>query len=164
LWEPEATLAVGLKAEELLKAKGVNVVMTRTTPDPVDLNLRGTIARRANANAFVSIHLNAVPDGINPFRAQGTATYHYHLHSAPLANEVQKAEVAQLGLPDNKVNRANFAVVRGTWMPMVLVEGAFIIMPDQEAALRTPEYQARYAQGIVDGLEAYFRSLASPSK
>jgi N-acetylmuramoyl-L-alanine amidase len=164
LWEPEVTLPVGLKVRDLLQARGVNVVMTRTNPEPVDLNLRGTIARRANANAFVSIHLNAVPDGINPFRAQGTATYHYHLHSAPLANEVQKAEVAQLGLPDNKVNRANFAVVRGTWMPMVLVEGAFIIMPDQEAALRTPEYQARYAQGIVDGLEAYFRSLASPEK
>jgi N-acetylmuramoyl-L-alanine amidase len=49
-------------------------------------------------------------------------------------------------------------------MPAVLVEGAFIIMPDQEAALRTPEYQERYAQGIVAGLEAYFRSLASPEK
>lgn len=164
LWEPEATLPIGLKVRDLLQAKGVNVVMTRTTPEPVDLNLRGTIARRANANAFVSLHLNAVPDGINPFRAQGTATYHYHLHSAPLARSVQAAEVSQLALPDNGVNRANFAVVRGTWMPMVLVEGAFIIMPDQEAALRTAEYQARYAQGIVDGLEAYFRSLAPPEK
>lgn len=164
LWEPEGTLPVGLKVRDLLQAKGVNVVMTRTTPDPVDLNLRGTIARRANANAFVSIHLNAVPDGVNPFRAQGTATYHYHLHSGSLAKVVQAAEVTQLALPDNGVNRANFAVVRGTWMPMVLVEGAFIIMPDQEAALRTPEYQARYAQGIVDGLEAYFRSLAPAEK
>jgi len=164
LWEPEATLAVGLKVRDLLAARGVNVLMTRTTPDPVDLNLRGTLARRGNANAFVSIHLNAVPDGVNPFRAQGTATYHYHLHSASLARAVQAAEVVQLALPDNGVNRANFAVVRGTWMPAVLVEGAFIIMPDQEAALRTPEYQERYAQGIVAGLEAYFRSLASPEK
>ncbi|HEX6576522.1 MAG TPA: N-acetylmuramoyl-L-alanine amidase [Gemmatimonadaceae bacterium] len=161
LWEPEATLAVGLKAEELLKAKGVNVVMTRTTMDPVDLNLRESISRRANAHAFVSIHLNAVPDGINPFRAQGTATYHYYLHSGPLAQAVQTASVPQLGLPDNGVKRENFAVVRGTWMPSILVEGAFIIMPDQEAALRTPEYQTRYAQGIVNGLEAYFRSLAT---
>lgn len=160
LWEPEAVLAVGLKLRELLQAKGVNVVMTRTTMDPVDLNLRETISRRANSHAFVSIHLNAVPDGVNPFRAQGTATYHYYLHSAPLAFAVQKAAVPLLGLPDNGVKRENFAVVRGTWMPSILVEGAFIIMPDQEAALRTPEYQARYAQGIADGLEAYFRSFA----
>ena len=77
---------------------------------------------------------------------------------------MQTEEVKQLSLPDNGVKRANFAVVRGTWMPAILVEGAFIMMPDQEAALRTPEYQARYAQGIVDGLEAYFRSLASSEK
>ena len=164
LWEPEATLPVGLKARELLQAKGVNVLMTRETPDPVDLNLRPALARRANAHAFVSIHLNAVPDGVNPFRAQGTATYHYYLHSAPLAFAVQKAAVPLLSLPDHGVKRENFAVVRGTWMPSVLVEGAFIIMPDQEAALRTPEYQQRYAQAIVDGLEAYFRSLASAEK
>jgi N-acetylmuramoyl-L-alanine amidase len=164
LWEPEATLAVGLKLRDILQAKGANVVMTRTTPDPVALNLRESISRRANANAFVSIHLNAVGDGSNPFRAQGTATYHYFLHSGPMASAVQKAAVAQLGLPDNGVKRENFAVVRGTWMPSILVEGAFIIMPDQEAALRTPEYQARYAEGIAEGLEAYFRSLAPAEK
>lgn len=161
-WEPEATLPIGFKAQELLQAKGVNVVMTRTSPDPVDLNLRPAISRRSNSHAFVSIHLNAVPDGVNPFRAQGTATYHYHPHSAPLAETIQRASVDQLSLPDNGVKRENFAVVRGTWMPSVLMEGAFIILPDQEAALRTPEYQARYAQAIVDGLEAYFRTLKRP--
>jgi N-acetylmuramoyl-L-alanine amidase len=160
MWEPEATLPIGFKTQELLQAKGVNVIMTRTTPDPVALNLRPTIARRADAHAFVSIHLNAVPDGTNPFRAQGTATYHYYPHSGPLAETIQRAAVQHLSLPDNGVKRENFAVVRGTWMPSVLVEGAFIILPDQEAALRTPEYQARYAQSIVDGLEAYFRELA----
>lgn len=160
LWEPEATLPVGLKARELLEAKGVNVVMTRTSPDPVALNLRPAIGRRADSHAFVSIHLNAVPDGANPFRAEGTATYHYHPHSQALAESIQRSSVQHLSLPDKGVKRENFAVVRGTWMPSVLMEGAFIIMPDQEAALRTPEYQERYAQAIVDGLEAYFRGLA----
>ena len=164
LWEPEGTLPVGLKVRELLQAKGADVFMTRTTPDAVDLNLRGTLARRENAHAFVSIHLNALPDGVNPFGPHGTATYHYHLHAAPLAAAVQAAEVQQLSLPDNGVKRANFAVVRGTWMPAILVEGAFVMMPDQEAAMRTPEYQERYARGIVEGLEAYFRSLASAEK
>lgn len=160
LWEPVPTLAVGFKVQELLQAKGVNVIMTRTTPDPVDLYLRPTMARRADANAFVSIHLNAVPDGQNPFRAQGTTTYHYYMHSEALADSVDRTAVAQLSLRDVGVKRENFAVIRGTWMPSILVEGAFIIMPDQEAAMRTPEYQQRYAQGIVDGLENYFRGLA----
>ncbi|MEO5590276.1 MAG: N-acetylmuramoyl-L-alanine amidase, partial [Gemmatimonadaceae bacterium] len=159
LWEPVPTLAVGLRLRELLQAKGATVVMTRDSPEPVDLNLRSTIARRANAHALVSLHLNAVPDGVNPFRAQGTATYHYHLHSGPMAKAIQAAAVVQLGLPNNGVKRENFALVRGPWMPAVLVEGAFIIIPEQEAALQTPEYQERYARAIVDGLEAYFRSL-----
>ena len=37
---------------------------------------------------------------------------------------------------------------------------AFVIMPDQEAALRTPQYQDAYATAIVHGLETYFASLA----
>jgi N-acetylmuramoyl-L-alanine amidase len=64
-----------------------------------------------------------------------------------------------MGLPNLGGYYDNLAVVRASWMPMVLCEGAFVIMPDQEAALRTPEFQARYAQGIVDGLEEYFRWL-----
>ncbi|HEX2721582.1 MAG TPA: N-acetylmuramoyl-L-alanine amidase, partial [Gemmatimonadaceae bacterium] len=161
LWEPVPTLDVGFKVRELLQAKGVNVLMTRTTADPVDLNLRPTMARRADAHALVSIHLNAVPDGVNPFRAQGTETYHYHPHSGPLALAVQQTAVANMGLRDNGAKRRNLALVRPTWMPSVLVEGAFIMMPDQEAAMRTPEYQERYAKGIVEGLENYFRSLAA---
>ena len=35
-----------------------------------------------------------------------------------------------------------------------------LIMPDQEAALRTPAYQDAYATSVVRGLEAYFASLA----
>ena len=164
LWEPVAALAVGFKVQELLQAKGVKVIMTRSSPDPVALNLRPAIARRENAEAFVSIHLNAVGDGQNPFRAQGTTTYHYYPHSEALADSVHRTALVQLALPDKGVKRENFAVVRGTWMPSILVEGAFIIMPEQEAALRTPEYQLRYAQGIVDGLENYFRALAQQQR
>ena len=45
-------------------------------------------------------------------------------------------------------------------MPSILTEGAFIIMPDQEAALRTTSYQDAYARGILRGLESYFAALA----
>jgi len=164
LWEPVPTLAIGFKVQELLQAKGVKVIMTRTSPDPVDLYVRPAMSRRENAEAFVSIHLNAVPDGQNPFRAQGTATYHYYLHSGALADSVQRTAVANLGLRNVGVKRENFAVIRGTWMPSVLVEGAFIIMPDQEAAMQTPEYQMKYAQGIVDGLENYFRGISQQQR
>jgi len=159
LWEPQATLPISQRLKTILEERGARVVMTRTTADPVALGDRPVIARRANVNAFVSIHLNAYPDGVNPFVAPGTGTYFFRAHSEPLARAVQRGMVSQMGLQDLGVNYDNLAVVRGTWYPAVLCEGAFIILPDQEAALRTPEFQDRYARGVADGLENYFRAL-----
>jgi N-acetylmuramoyl-L-alanine amidase len=160
LYEGDAVLQVGLKLRDLLAARGVNVVMTRTTSDPVDLGLRPIISRRANAHAFVSIHLNAFPDGVNPFVNNGSTTYYFWPHSRLLGQLTQPALVDQLGLRDVGTDYGNFAVIRGSWMPSILTEGAFIIMPDQEAAIRTPTYQESYATAILRGLEAFFASLA----
>jgi N-acetylmuramoyl-L-alanine amidase len=160
LYEAVAVLGVGERVRELLAARGANVVMTRTSPAPVQLGDRPIIARRANAHALVSIHLNALPDGVNPFNAHGTGAYFFHPQSEPLARALQSGMVRHMGLRDLGVYYDNLALARPTWMPAVLCEGAFIIIPEQEAALRTPEFQGAYARGIVDGLESYFRSLA----
>ena len=160
LYEGEAVLAVGLKLRDLLAAQGANVVMTRTTMDPVDLGIRPIIARRANAHAFVSIHLDAERDGQNPLRTNGTWTLYFWPRSIPLAMATQSNLLIEMGLRDKGIHYQNLAVARGTWMPSILTEGAFIIMPDQEAALRTPSYQEAYARGILKGLESYFASLA----
>jgi N-acetylmuramoyl-L-alanine amidase len=160
LYEGNAVLPIGEKVRDLLQQRGARVVMTRTTTDPVELGLRPIIARRENANAFVSIHLNAYGDAVNPFVApNGSGTYFFHRFSEPLARPVERGLVRHMGLPNLGVYYDNLAVVRPSWMPMVLTEGAFVIIPEQEAALRTPEFQDRYARGIVDGLEEYFRWL-----
>jgi N-acetylmuramoyl-L-alanine amidase len=161
LYEADGVLQVGFKLRDLLTQAGANVVMTRTTSDPVDLGLRPIISRRANAHAFVSIHLNAFPDGVNPFANNGSLTLYFWPHSIPLAQLTQTSLLEQLGLRDNGAQFQNIAVARGTWMPSILTEGAFVIMPDQEAALRTPQYQQAYATAILNGLQRYFASLAS---
>ena len=161
LYEGEVALAVAQRAKAMLEAKGATVVMTRTTMDPLDLAPRRSAARRADAEAFVSIHLNAFPDGINPFIAvTGTGTYFFRTHAEPLARSMQVHMLRQLSLRDEGVFYRSLAVTVQSWMPAVLLEGAYMIVPEQEAALRTPGYQDRYARSIVDGLEAYFRGLA----
>lgn len=159
LWEPVPTLAVGLRVRDLLEQKGAHVVMTRTTADPVALGDRPVIARRANANALISIHLNADADGNNPFRSNGTGTYYFQPQSKLLATDIQNALVPELGLRDRGVMFQNLALARPTWFPAVLAEGLFIIMPDQEAAIRTPQYQEAYAVGIVNGVERFFSTF-----
>jgi N-acetylmuramoyl-L-alanine amidase len=135
--------------------------MTRTTPDTLLLPPRRTTSRRADADAFVSIHLNSYPDGVNPFAATaGTGTYFFRTQSEPLARAVQQRLVTNMGLHDEGVFYRSLAVTVQSWMPAVLTEGAYVIIPEQEAALRTTAFQEKYAKGIVDGLEAYFRAFA----
>ena len=159
LWEAQATLWVGERLAAILRERGATPLMTRTTMDPVALGDRPTIARRGNAQLLVSIHLNALPDGINPFRVQGTGTYFFQPHAEALARAVQRGMVARMALPDLGVYYDNLALTRPTWMPAILCEGAFMMMPDQEAALRTPEFADAYARGIADGIEEYLRGL-----
>lgn len=161
-YEGDATLQIGEQLKQLLEEKGATVFMTRTTRAAVALGDRPIMARRANADVFVSIHLNALPDGTNPFRAAtGTGSYFFYDQAEPLARFVQKGLVRRMGLRDNGINYDNLAVARNTWLPAILCEGAFLILPEQEAALRTTEFQRRYARGIAEGVEEYFRSLAA---
>jgi N-acetylmuramoyl-L-alanine amidase len=160
LWEPVPTLAIGQRLKALLESRGAHVVMTRTTDAPVALGDRPIMARQANADALVSIHLNALPDGIDPYTAQGTGTYFFRPQAEPLARAVQQGMVANMGLPNLGVYYDNLALARPTWMPAILCEGAFIMIPEQEAALRTPEFQEAYARGVAQGLENFFRAFA----
>lgn len=159
LYEPVATLGIAERLRTYLEQRGARVVMTRVAPGAVALADRPVIARRADADAFVSIHLNAFPDGVNPFERNGTGSYYFNAYSEPLARAVQAGMVRHMGLRDLGVNYDNLAVLRPTWMPSVLCEGAFLMIPEQEAALRTAEFQDAYARGVAEGVEQYFRDL-----
>jgi N-acetylmuramoyl-L-alanine amidase len=162
-YEGDAVLPVAYMVKRILEERGATVVMTRTTRDAVDLAMRPIIARRANAHAFVSLHYNAYGDGVNPFRQpNGIEAYFYRPHSEPLARAVESALVALQPLEDQGVHYRSLAVVRTTWMPAVLTEGGYIIIPEQENAMKTPEFQDRYARAVADGLEAYFRGIRAP--
>ncbi len=160
LWEPVATLAVALKAKALLAQAGATVLLTRSDSTPLDLYPRTHFAEQHDADVLVSIHANALPDGVNPFSSNGVSVYYFHPRSAPLARELDRALVAQLGLRDLGMGRGDYALVRPTWMPAALTEGLFIMMPEQEALLRSEEGQWRYARGILRGIESFLRQRA----
>jgi N-acetylmuramoyl-L-alanine amidase len=158
--EADANLGVALELRRQLEAAGAHVLMTRTTDTAIDLWPRVHLAEQAGAELLVSIHNNALPDGLNPFVNHGTSVYYNQPRSVPLARSVQAALVRRLGLRDLGIGRGDLALVRGTWMPSILTEGLFMMLPDQEAALRSVEGRRRYAQGVVDGLREYLRDRA----
>ena len=164
LREAEANLAIAEALKPLLEADGARVLLTRTTDVPLDLWPRVDLAERADADILVSIHNNARPDGVNPFTNSGSSVYYNQPRSIPLARAVQDALVRRLGVRDLGIGRGDLALVRPTWMPSVLTEGLFMILPEQEAALRSPEGSQRYAEAVREGLRRFLRERAEGSR
>ena len=158
--EEDLTLDIGVAAKNALLAAGYNVVMTRDAGDrpTSDLNTslsdKVNVANSANANFFISIHMNAF-DG----SAHGTEVYTY---TAPtqLATNVAKVICDGISQKIDTTNRgvktANYYVLRNTNMPAILIECAFIDNPSDVAKLSNPADQQLIAQAIVDGIKAGF--------
>lgn len=163
LCEPEANLAVAERVRTRLEAEGARVTMTRRDPRSVGLYDRVALADSVQAEVLISIHNNAFPDGVNPFTNSGTTTFFNHPRSLPLARAVQSRLVAQLGLRNLGVARGDLALVRPTWYPAILTEGLYLMVPEQEAAMRSAAGQARYAAGVVEGLTTFLRNAARVS-
>lgn len=152
LSESDANLAVGLRLKRLLEEEGARVLMTRTDRSPVRLYDRTALAELLDAEVLVSIHNNALPDGVNPYLNHGTSVYYFHPYSLELARALQRHLLRTLSLPDLGIGRASLALARPTWMPAALTEGAFMMIPEQEAGLRDPGFLEAYARGVLQGL------------
>jgi N-acetylmuramoyl-L-alanine amidase len=66
-------------------------------------------------------------------------------------------EIGHVGkLHKGMVEQASFAVLKAPDIPSVLVETAFISNPEEEARLRSDEYQEQLADAIMRGIRRYF--------
>ena len=74
--EKDVTLAVAGQLAAALRARGLRVLMTRTTDTLIALSDRGRIANAAKADLFVSVHVNAAnPNWKKPEATRGFETY-----------------------------------------------------------------------------------------
>lgn len=60
------------------------------------------------------------------------------------------------------IERANFAVLRTSDMPAMLVETAFISNVDEERRLVDPTYQRNLARAVLQGVDTYFTRQPPP--
>lgn len=66
-------------------------------------------------------------------------------------------EIGNVGrLHKRNVEQAGFAVLKAPDIPSVLVETAFISNPEEEARLRSDEYQEQLADALMRGIQRYF--------
>lgn len=199
--EKVITLAVAKRVRDALVARGVDVLMTRTTDTLINLYDRGRIANEKGGDLFISIHVNG-PNmrWKNPASVRGFETF--FLAEAKTEDERRVAEMenasvrfetdaeAESGDPlsfiiadmaqnehlreslelasliqdqlatfhpgrNRGVKQANFAVLRTSFMPAVLVEIGFGSNPEESRFLTSPARQTQIAKAIADGAVAY---------
>jgi N-acetylmuramoyl-L-alanine amidase len=160
LTEADANLANALKFRDVLVAAGARVMMTRHDSSSVALDARPRMAEDSGAYILISMHNNAFPDGVNPWANNGTSAYYYQPQSAQLARLMQGELLNELGLRDIGIGRADLSLVRTTWMPSVLTETTFLMIPEQEAAMRNPAVNERVARAHLRALEEFLRERA----
>ena len=157
LTEAEANLAISKQLVRMLRESGAEVLETRPDTQAVDLGVRPQRAAEWDAHLLVSVHNNAFPDGVNPFENNGTSVFYNQPQSLGLARHMQRELLREIGLRDLGIARADLALVRPTWMPSVLTETMFLMIPQQEAALRDPAVHERIARAHFRAIEAFVR-------
>jgi N-acetylmuramoyl-L-alanine amidase len=186
--EKNITLAVGLKVADLLKKKGIDVVLTRSHDVTRLLDERADIALKVQPNLFVSLHANAsLRDS-----AQGIETFHVntsqlsHVRSTMSFDERTitdkvfcdrcslSAECAQVihrdivtaaagknpTVSDRGVKQAFVSVLLGSRAPAVLVEMGFVSHPGEARLLMGRQYQEQLAKGLCSGIVAALDRIA----
>ncbi|MEC4988761.1 MAG: N-acetylmuramoyl-L-alanine amidase [Oscillatoria sp. PMC 1068.18] len=153
LRETDINLAVSRRVEEILEQQGVRVIMTRSDNRFISLEGRTSMANRAGADLFVSIHSNSIggrPD------VSGLETYYYS-SGRQLAQTIHKNILQRLNVRDRGVRTARFYVLRNSSMPAVLVETGFVTGREDAARLATTAYRDQMAEAIAAGVLEYIQ-------
>jgi N-acetylmuramoyl-L-alanine amidase len=154
--EKDLNLSVALKLNKLLKAKGVNTKLTRSTDVFIGLYERTDISNDLDADLFVSIHHNAYKESSNGTETlynNDKGSYGVGFSGLSFAKIVQNKMVEKLGFYDRGVvNRPNLAVLKGSKAPAVLAEIGFITNPTERSKLITERYQNLAAEALCDSI------------
>lgn len=148
--EAQVNLDVALRLGRILQQAGYTVNYSRTGDTTVSLAERARLANQWNADYFVSIHCNS---NVNPIYT-GCETFFYREGSTAqrFAIAVNNALAEETGLYNIGTFQANFAVLRLTDMPAILVELALLSNPQDAEKLASSAFLQLCAQGIANGI------------
>ena len=168
--EAETNLKIALKLQNLLEQSGSTVILTRSDENAIydldsktlkqkkisDIHNRVKIGNESQADIFVSIHLNKIPqpqyDGWQTFYREGNE------ESAKLAKQIQENLNKTIDKENNRVAKTidNIYIIKHVEIPITIVECGFLSNPEEEKKLLDDEYQNKLAWGIYNGIINYF--------
>lgn len=159
--EKNLVLPITLRVGQLLKQKGAKIVQTRTKDVVVPIYDRPLLAETSNADMILSIHANALPDGVDPKTQRGAATYFYQPQSRALANSILSSLLKQMpDVGNDGIHYQNLALARPTTQLSVLIEMAFLTDKENLRLMMSETGRERFAQAIALGVERFYRQEA----
>lgn len=161
--EMDVNYALAKAVEALLLKEGATAILSRKSPeDEVGLAERPRLAVEKGADVFVSLHHNFLGSGRNPLgTAFGHSVFYYHPHSLELARSVYEAYLRRLPLPGEELRFGDLLVARQTAMPAILIETAYLTLPEQEELVLDPKFRTKAASAVVEGLRGWLSAERS---
>ena len=157
--EYEGALAIAQELKPLLEKAGATVLLTRCGNNKMSLQNRYDFARDKQAHIFVSLHFNALAETQNPLaHPRGFSIYYTYPHSFALAQSVYKAFGQYVPLADNGLIANDVLFIpRMSDYPSILVENAFLMIPQQEEMAKTKEGRAPFVKALYEGIVNFYK-------
>ena len=156
LLEKDVTLDLGRRVSSALAGRA-RVIMTRETDENRSLAERSRIARDANADVFLSIHMNGFPDA-SVDGSEAWIAKHATDGSRLLARSVLDRVVSVTQTRDRGVQQEDFGVLlpsrHASRTSATLLEVAFLTNPEEAHRLESESYRQSIAQAIAEGIVA----------
>lgn len=148
--EKDITLDIAKKCNAYTNQLEHKSILTRDKDIFLELAERANIANKANADILIAIHCNSAENE----KANGIETYSYPNSSQgkEYAAKVQVNLIKITGLNSRGIKEANFAVLKHSNMPAILVEVGFISNAQEELLLMSEEYRDKVAKAIVEAI------------
>ncbi len=176
LREKDLNMSIYRKLRSELEKLGYTVLTSRDSDVYVDyVTERSEMVNKTDADVFISIHFNAT--GVPGANRSGVETYIYEpdedikprinkvAHDDPtrlseskrLADNIHNSVVSVAGANDRGVHGSNYAVLRETIKPAVLLELGYIDSPEYKK-ISDDKYQNKLVEGIVTGLRNFYKT------
>lgn len=156
--------------QNLLEQSGCEVILTRSDENAIydldattlkekkisDIKNRVKIGNESQADIFVSIHLNKIPQsqyyGWQCFYKDGNE------NSIALAKQLQESLNQSMQKENKRVAMKldSVYIIKHVEIPISIVECGFLSNPEEEKQLLEDGYQNRLAWGIYNGIIQYF--------
>ena len=176
LREKDLNMSIYRKLRSELEKLGYTVLTSRDSDVYVDyVTERSEMVNKTDADVFISIHFNAT--GVPGANRSGVETYIYEpdedikprinkvAHDDPtrlseskrLADNIHNSVVSVAGANDRGVHGSNYAVLRETVKPAVLIELGYMDSPEYKK-ISDDKYQNKLVEGLVKGLLNFYKT------